>query len=106
MIDTDVITMPSSVFDRVPYEILNLILSEAAALNLEDAVTFSYGLTEAPQPLQHVKLEKYVRGRRPEDSLRWDAVNSIRQVNSTWRHWALDYAVKELYIRRWRGSER
>ncbi|KAL2002177.1 hypothetical protein VTN02DRAFT_474 [Thermoascus thermophilus] len=96
----------ASPFDRVPYEILDLILSAAAARNLADAVTFSYGLTEAPQPLQHVKLERYVRGRRPEDALRWDAVDSIRQVNATWRHWALDYAVRELYIRRWRGSER
>jgi hypothetical protein len=96
----------ASMFDYLPYEILSLILEEAAGLNAQDVVTYTYGLTKAPKPLQHVKLERYIRGRKPEDSLRWVAVNSIRQVNSTWRDWALGYAVNELYIRGWRGSER
>ena len=96
----------STTIDSLPFEILDLILSQAAELNIKEAVTYTYGLTEAPQPLQHVTLERYVRGRKPEDSLRWVAVDAIRQVSSTWRQWALGHAVKELYIRRWRGSER
>lgn len=96
----------ASVFDKLPYEIVDLILSRAVELNRRDAVIYSYGLTEAPQPLQHVKLDIYVSGRRPEDSVRWHAASSIRQVNSIWRKWALKYAVRALYIRAWRGSER
>lgn len=93
-------------FDKLPYEIVDLILSYAVELNRRDAVTYSYGLTEAPQPLQHVKLDIYVSGRRPEDSVRWHAASSIRQVNSGFRKWALKYAADSLYIRAWRGSER
>lgn len=99
-------TSPAATITSLPFEVLDLILSYAAELNAKESITYTYGLTEAPQPLQHVSLERYVRGRKPEDSLRWVAVDSIRQVSSTWRQWALGYAVKELYIRRWRGSER
>lgn len=97
--------MPSS-FDSLPYEILSLILLEAARLNVTETATYTYGLTDAPQPLKPTKLERYVRGQKPADVLRWDLVDSIRRVNSTWHTWALDFALRELYIRRWRGSER
>ncbi|KAL1850502.1 hypothetical protein Plec18170_006787 [Paecilomyces lecythidis] len=96
----------TSAFNNLPYEIVDLILSYAVESNRREAVTYSYGLTEAPQPLQHVKLDRYVSGRRPEDSLRWHAASSIRQVNASWRRWALEYAADSLYIRAWRGSER
>lgn len=93
-------------FDTIPYEILSLILLETAKLNEKETATYSYGLTEAPQPLRPSKLEIYVRGQKPADVLRWDLVDSIRRVNTMWRRWALSFALKELYIWKWRGSER
>lgn len=92
--------------DRLPYEILSYILSEAVELNARDAATFTYGLSQAPEPLQNVPIQKVVRGRVPPDVLRWRTADSIRQVSPQWHDWAVGYSLRELYIRRWRGSER
>ncbi len=90
----------------LPYELLSSILHEAAALNTQDAATYTYGLSQAPEPLQNVPVQKVVRGRVPPDLLRWRATDSIRQVSPEWHEWAVGHALRELYIRRWRGSER
>ncbi|KAI9813127.1 MAG: hypothetical protein M1827_004347 [Pycnora praestabilis] len=97
--------MPITIED-LPYELISSILHEAARLNANDGVTFTYGISEAPLPLQNVKLQKYVRGHVPPDILRWSTSDSIRQVNQRWHHWALEFALRDFYVRRWRGSER
>ncbi|KAL7276807.1 hypothetical protein RUND412_000193 [Rhizina undulata] len=92
--------MPS--IEDLPFEILSEILSIAAEFNSQDAITYTYGLTQA---LQRQSIQKYLRGRTPPDTLRWNLVDSFRQVNSRWHEWALSYSLKELYVRRWRGGE-
>ncbi|RPA78837.1 hypothetical protein BJ508DRAFT_416322 [Ascobolus immersus RN42] len=97
--------MPS--IQDLPFEILSTILHFAAESNaLEGTVaTYTYGLTEAPRPLGKSQPHKYVRGRVPDDILRWRASDSLRRVCSTWHDWAIGYSMKKLYIRRWRGGE-
>ncbi|KAF2836511.1 hypothetical protein M501DRAFT_939295 [Patellaria atrata CBS 101060] len=89
-----------------PYEILSVILEEAAKLNEQDGVTFTFGLSQAPLPLQKANLHRYIRGPVPPDMLKWDATAAIRQVCREWHEWAVEYALTDVYIRRWRGSER
>lgn len=96
-------TMPS--FEDLPFEILSQILTLAAELNVNEEATYTYGLTQAPRSNQRHPLQRYVRGRVPTDVLRWNTVNSYRLVNSRWHHWALSYALKDVYVRRWRGGE-
>ncbi|KAH0611284.1 uncharacterized protein H6S33_010549 [Morchella sextelata] len=95
--------MPS--FEDLPFEILSQILTLAAELNVNEEPTYTYGLTQAPRSNQRHPLQRYVRGRVPTDVLRWNTVNSYRLVNSRWHHWALSYALKDVYVRRWRGGE-
>lgn len=95
--------MPS--FEDLPFEILSEILTIAAELNASDAVSYTYGLTQAPRSLQRFPIQKYVRGRVPQDVHRWNLVDSFRLVNSRWHDWALSYSLREIYIRRWRGGE-
>lgn len=95
--------MPS--FEDLPFEILSEILTIAAELNASDAVSYTYGLTQAPRSLQRVPIQKYVRGRVPQDVHRWNLVGSFRLVNSRWHNWALSYSLREIYVRRWRGGE-
>lgn len=98
--------MPS--FQDLPFELVSEILSIAASLNQNDSetVSYTYGLTQAPRPLQKkTYIQKYLRGRVPTDVMRWDSVDAIRQVSSSWHQWALSHALKELYIRRWQGGE-
>ncbi len=91
----------------LPYELLSAILEEAVRLNTRDAATYTYGLSQAPEPLHDVPtVQKVVRGMVPPDVLRWKAADAIRRVCSTWHDWAVKYSMRELYIRRWRGSER
>ncbi|OCL01810.1 hypothetical protein AOQ84DRAFT_204085 [Glonium stellatum] len=92
--------------NNFPYEVLSQILETATKLNERDGATFTFGLSQAPLPLQKVPLQRYVRGPVPPDMLKWDATASIRLVCWTWHEWALNYALKDVYIRRWRGSER
>ena len=93
--------------NSLPYEILSSILQEVVSLNTRDAATYTYGLSQAPEPLYDVPVvQKVIRGRVSPDVLRWRAADSLRQVCPQWHDWAADYALGELYIRRWRGSER
>ncbi|EON64302.1 hypothetical protein W97_03533 [Coniosporium apollinis CBS 100218] len=92
--------------NEFPTEILSAILEQAAKINEHNGVTFTFGLSQAPLPLQKTPLQRYVRGHVPPDMLKWDATASIRAVCGKWHDWALDYSLRDLYIRRWRGSER
>jgi hypothetical protein len=98
--------MPS--IQDLPFEIISNILQFAAESNAREGVvaTYTYGLTEAPRPLGKSQPHKYVRGRVPDDILRWKASDSIRNVCSVWHDWSIGYSMKKLYIRRWRGGER
>lgn len=97
--------MPSTIND-LPYEILSAVLEEAAALNIKDGVQYTYGLSQAPEPLQDARMQRVVRGQVSPDALRWNATQSIRQVRRQWHDWAAEYALENLQISRWRGSER
>jgi hypothetical protein len=96
----------STTIESLPSELLSLILENTAELNAKESANFTYGLSQAPLPIHKSPLERIVRGHKPLDTLRWDSVDAVRQVNSRWHDWALSYALRELYIRRWRGSER
>jgi len=89
-----------------PLEILTCILEEAAKLNERDGVTFTFGLAQPPLPGQKAKLQRYIRGPVPPALIKWDSTNSIRKVCSVWHEWALSYAMKDVFVRKWRGSER
>lgn len=88
-----------------PSEILEDILAKAAELNRRENVTFTYGLSQ-PLSLEQRGIQKYVRGPVPPELQRWDAVLSIREVCTRWHEWSLQYALKDLYVKCWRGSER
>lgn len=90
----------------LPYEILFNILKEAAVSNAQEGVTYTYGLTQAPLPLQKAKLDRYIRGPVTPDALCWDAASPLRHVCSQWHDWALEYSLDKIFLRRWRGSER
>ncbi|KAK8219643.1 hypothetical protein M8818_000617 [Zalaria obscura] len=92
--------------NELPYEILSSILQQAASTNGQEGVKFTYGLGSNPLPLQSSKLSRYVRGPISPDVLRWDAACAVRQVCSQWHEWALDYAIKDVHLSRWRGAER
>ncbi|KZF25935.1 hypothetical protein L228DRAFT_279197 [Xylona heveae TC161] len=91
----------------LPNELLSTILLEATNLNSQNCCKFSYGITQAPQPMQDVKApQMYITGFTPPDVLRWNSASSIRQVSGRWHEWAVRYSLRELLIRKWRGSER
>ncbi|KXL46519.1 hypothetical protein M433DRAFT_69549 [Acidomyces richmondensis BFW] len=91
----------------LPQEILSDILTRAALANEAEGPHYSFGLSQAPVPLEEPpKLTKYVRGPLSTESLRWDATESIRQVCARWREWALGYNLEAVFERRWRGAER
>lgn len=90
---------------QLPYEILSKILEEVAEANIRDGATYTFGLSQAPLPLQKSTLQRYVRGPVPPEMLKWDAICSIRTVCWQWHEWALEYALKNVYIRRWKGGE-
>ncbi|KAK0864061.1 hypothetical protein LTR87_015935 [Friedmanniomyces endolithicus] len=90
----------------LPQEILSDILLIATKANEDEGESYTYGLTQAPLPLQKSKLSKYVRGPLTGESLRWDATNAIRQVCTQWHEWALGYNLEHVLERTWRGSER
>ena len=97
--------MPGSIND-LPYELLSAILEEAAKINVHEIAQHTYGLSQAPEPLQDVRMQRVLRGQVPPDTLKWNAVDAIRQVNRQCHRWASEYALETLYITRWRGSER
>ncbi|KAK4936494.1 hypothetical protein LTR66_015333, partial [Elasticomyces elasticus] len=90
----------------LPPEILTAILEEAATLNQRLGPTFTYGMSQTPMPGEKAKLQRYIRGPIGTDMLRWDAVTPLRQVCRAWHEWALDHALRDVYVRRWRGSEK
>ncbi|KAI6797958.1 hypothetical protein KC361_g3582 [Hortaea werneckii] len=90
----------------LPTEILSNILLQATKDNESEGVGYTYGLSQAPLPLEKAKLTKYIRGPLSPESLRWDATNSIRQVCAQWHEWALGYNFEHVFERRWRGAER
>lgn len=93
--------------NELPQEILSNILLQAARINEAEGETYTYGLSQAPLPLEKTtKLTKYVRGPLSAESLRWDATRSIRQVCSRWHDWAIAYNIEHVFERRWRGAER
>jgi len=92
--------------NEFPNEILSVILEQATKLNEQDGVTFTFGLSQAPLPLQKATLQRYVRGPVCPDMLKWDATASIRLVCPKWHEWAIQYALKDVYIRRWQRDER
>ena len=96
----------STTVNDLPYEILSKVLELAAELNTQSGSQYTYGLSQAPEPLQDVRMQKVVRGRVPPDTLRWNATEAIRRVRRQWHNWACEYALENLYITRWRGSER
>lgn len=89
----------------LPYEIISKILEEVAEANIRDGPTYTFGLSQAPMPLQKAPLQRYVRGPVPPEMLKWDATGVIRYVCWQWHEWALEYALKSVYIRRWKGGE-
>lgn len=84
----------------LPYELLSAILEEAACLNAQGN-RFTYGIDSHSSHSQRI-----LRGNAAPDALRWYATDAIRRVNQQWHDWACQYALRTLYIRRWRGSER
>ena len=97
--------MPTSI-NELPYELLSAILEEAAEFNIQENASYTYGLSQAPEPLQDVRMQRVIRGQVPPDTLKWNAVDAIRQVNRQCHQWACEYSLRNLYITRWRGSER
>ncbi|CAO2656891.1 Nn.00g056940.m01.CDS01 [Neocucurbitaria sp. VM-36] len=89
-----------------PYEVLSKILEEVAKANIRDGPTYTFGLSQAPLPLQRATLQRYVRGPVPPELLKWDATSALRSVCWKWHEWSLEHSLKDLYIRRWKGGER
>lgn len=87
-----------------PPEILSQILNHAVAYNLRDGVSFTFGLSQAPQPGQRAKLDRYVRG--PNHLRTWDAASPLRHVCARWHEWVIRNCVKDVYVRKRQGSER
>ncbi|RYO63375.1 hypothetical protein AA0113_g5935 [Alternaria arborescens] len=89
-----------------PYEVLTQILEEVTKANIRDGPTYTFGLQQAPLPLERAKLQRYVRGPVPPELLKWDATATLRSVCWKWHEWALEHSIKDVYIRRWKGGER
>ncbi|KAF2118379.1 hypothetical protein BDV96DRAFT_569793 [Lophiotrema nucula] len=92
--------------NEFPYEVLSKILEETAKANIRDGPTYTFGLSQAQLPLQKPTTQRYVRGPVPPEMLKWDATSAVRLVCWQWHEWALGYALKDVYVRRWKGGER
>ncbi|KAF2132719.1 hypothetical protein P153DRAFT_420663 [Dothidotthia symphoricarpi CBS 119687] len=92
--------------NEFPYEVLSKILEETSKANIRDGPTYTFGLSQVPLPLQRASLQRYVKGPVPPEMLMWDATSAIRSVCWRWHEWSLEYALKNVYIRRWKGGER
>lgn len=90
----------------LPFEVLSKILEEVTKAHIRDGPTYTFGLSQAPMPLQRATLQRYVRGPVPPELLKWDATSMIRSVCWKWHEWALEHSLKDVYIRRWKGGER
>ncbi|KAM0714694.1 hypothetical protein Q7P37_009768 [Cladosporium fusiforme] len=93
----------------MPYEILNCILSKAAAMNEAEGVHFTYGLShdssEDAHP-QSPRVARYIRGPVPADSARRNARRPIGEVCSRWHAWGVSYDFERIYEQRPYGYER
>jgi len=92
--------------ESLPFEILCNILDEVARQNLQLHSTYTYGLSQAPEPGRDVRMQRVIRGRTSPDALNRQVIEGVHQVNRRWHDWASLYAFRSLYISRWRGSER
>ncbi|KAF2736655.1 hypothetical protein EJ04DRAFT_510957 [Polyplosphaeria fusca] len=92
--------------NEFPYEILSKILEETAKANVRDGPTYTFGLSQVQLPLEKPTTQRYLRGAVPPEMLKWDATSAIRLVSWQWHNWALGFALKDVYIRRWKGGER
>ena len=88
-----------------PYEVLSKVLEEVTHAHIQDGPTFTFGLSQAPMPIQRASLQRYVRGPVPPELLKWDATSMIRSVCWKWHEWALAHAIRDVYVRRWKGGE-
>jgi hypothetical protein len=86
------------------YEIISQVLEDVTKRHI-DGPTYTYGLTQAPLPLQKARLHRYVRGPTPPHLLNWDGSSMLRSVCRKWHEWALGYSLKDVYIRYWKGAE-
>ncbi|KAL9006493.1 MAG: hypothetical protein Q9188_000730 [Gyalolechia gomerana] len=86
----------------LPYELLSTILEAAASSNARSIQNYTYGVDTT----SNGKGQRILRGQVAPDALRWLSADAIRHVNRQWHDWAVQYALRDLYIRRWRGSER
>ncbi|KAL9602192.1 MAG: hypothetical protein Q9219_002056 [cf. Caloplaca sp. 3 TL-2023] len=86
----------------LPYELLSSILEETATANARDIQNYTYGVDTT----SNGKGQRILRGQVAPDALRWLSTDAFRHVNRQWHDWAVQYALRDLYIRRWRGSER
>jgi hypothetical protein len=86
---------------RLPFEILCQILEEVTEANIRDSPTFTYGISGASMLVSPSHCQRYVRGPLPLDQLRWDVSSVVRLVCRQWHDWALDYALRELFLKNW-----
>lgn len=93
--------MGATIF-ALPYELLSSILEAATSSNARNSQNYTYGVDTT----SNGKSQRILRGQLAPDGLRWLSADAIRQVNRQWHDWAVRYALRDLYIRRWRGSER
>lgn len=91
--------------NNLPYEVLCKILEEVTKNHIRDGPTYTFGLSQAPLPLQKASLSRYVRGPVPPELLKWDATAMLRSVCWKWHEWSLEHCLKDLYVRRWKGGE-
>jgi hypothetical protein len=91
--------------NELPYEILAEILEDTAKANTCDCPAYTFGLSRPVMPFQRAPIARYVRGPVPPEMLKWDATAAIRLVCSKWHEWALAFALRDVYIRRWKGGE-
>lgn len=92
--------------NEFPDEILSSILNYAAAMNAQEGVKFTFGLTEAPMPISKTSLTRYIRGPVQPESQLWDGSSPMRRVCTRWHDWAIRHSVRSVSIRKWQGSER
>lgn len=96
----------STAINDTPPEILADILERVALLNSRESSVYTYGLSQTPERLHNERIQLSIRGHVRPDALKWSAVCDIRQVCQRWHDWACCYALRKLYISKWRGGER
>lgn len=89
--------------NQMPRELLDQILTAAAESTVRELPTYTFGLTTTS--LSRSSCERYVRGRVPSDSLKWDATSAIRMVCWAWHEWAMTHCVHDVYLRKLSGNE-